>query len=859
MADVPLKLVGEFDDRRIVAGLDGLKGKLSNLEKSFKAAFAITGVVLATRQIIKLGEGVAGLQDQLQVLESLAGSAGKSIVNALIDSADGALSFRDAVQLTNTALGKLPFLAEDISGLGTLGRRLAQIWGTDTAGAIESVVKQIASGRWRELDQIAGALGISFGTFNEIQKELADSLGVSVDKITDLQVKQEAYNRILKGTADMAAPGSNPFERLRIALTDFFDAIAFKLLGGEAGKGFETLADSIKRLTERLLEIPQEKIDEFLDSLKKIAAGVATFELLRRSMDFMRLTVLSLSAINLPGMLAGWGRAFVWLQVILANVYLRMIWIAEGMADVGSRITAANVAVNLSMTTFKGWLLVIGRLTPAIILLVAAIKSWREITDSLWNSLKNLGVALAGILDWLWKLLRGLAQPILDWFGKLINVSITLSDLWKVMAGIMAVVETGLITVTSAIEGVTGAIRDLVTWLNTGTLSWSNFNTAFDRWLNRTLPAINRIRRAFGLDPISSGYGPVPGAGVIIAPSTPTVLPSPRTPAPTITAVPPGGGAGGGAGTSIIEEVNEQLEAFGRIMSDYNTRLKNLIYSERAGLITQEEFAAEKINLDKNLIDSLINLNNTLGLTDEQHQLLNVIIDNYIKSLGSLAKSTEQVEDNMKAFFQAIDDSRAEFERITEGYLEAIGILSPEKQALRGRLQTWFEGLDPEIQRALRASTDIMSAMGFEKQESVIAEGVEKIEKVLSDFVQNFANVLSRFLEDWGWSGGKKTTQDWLGLGRQLLSQPTQKWGVDIAKRFGWAVGLGGPIGALLSGAAGWTLNRLFGDKPIEIEQPLDIRIVDIETRLLNFFNFRGMSSFTYSPGFKEVFENGII
>lgn len=131
----------------------------------------------------------------------------------------------------------------------------------------------------------------------------------------------------------------------------------------------------------------------------------------------------------------------------------------------------------------------------------------------------------------------------------------------------------------------------------------------------------------------------------------------------------------------------------------------------------------------------------------------------------------------------------------------------------------------------------------------------EEIESVFDRFINNLAEVMGDFLENWGWRGGEP---DWLGLGRKAFSPLTGSWGADIAAALNLGKSFAGFFGGAISGLAGWGINRLIGEKPLEIEQPIDIRIIDIETHLLNFFNFRGMEGATYRSDFREVFESGM-
>ena len=108
-------------------------------------------------------------------------------------------------------------------------------------------------------------------------------------------------------------------------------------------------------------------------------------------------------------------------------------------------------------------------------------------------------------------------------------------------------------------------------------------------------------------------------------------------------------------------------------------------------------------------------------------------------------------------------------------------------------------------------------------------------------------------------------------LANNLLGLGGQAFGASLFGKGGFAQGgafaKGGLLGGLgpdiLSsaavGLAGFVLSKVFGgETALKIEQPVDIRIVDIETRLANFFNFRNVNPFVYSNQFKQAYEDGV-
>ena len=156
MAEVPLVLRGTFDDTKLNSGLTRLRTNLLSIKGL--AGGVLGGLVTgaAITGLFKLGQSVDDLGDSLQSLEGIAGKAGIGIAKAMRLAADGDLTFRQSVQLTTQALGKLPFLEsqQGITDLTLLARKLAPILGTDVAGAVELLSDQFSSGKCKELQKI---------------------------------------------------------------------------------------------------------------------------------------------------------------------------------------------------------------------------------------------------------------------------------------------------------------------------------------------------------------------------------------------------------------------------------------------------------------------------------------------------------------------------------------------------------------------------------------------------------------------------------------------------------------------------------------------------------------------------------
>lgn len=210
-----------------------------------------------------------------------------------------------------------------------------------------------------------------------------------------------------------------------------------------------------------------------------------------------------------------------------------------------------------------------------------------------------------------------------------------------------------------------------------------------------------------------------------------------------------------------------------------------------------------------------------------------------IKWLRELAIAAERlIEESVR-----VSDNLLNFGQVTKTALEKLrGVIAGQREPLRTKEQL--------SARELKAFGDI-----------------EKLEKVSNEFIGDLARTLGDFLAQLGKTGGKADIGGFVG---NLVGIGANALGASLFGKGGFATGglfakgafLGGLGPGLVAGAVaggvGFIANRLMGEEPLKIEQPVDIRIVDIETRLKNFFNFRNLDAFTYRSSFQLAFENGV-
>lgn len=239
MADVPLRIIGDFDASKIAKGITGIQNQVKGLGGTFKNVLGGLITAAAIQQIFRFGESIDVLSDNLETLNSIAGGTGDALVKAMSKAADGDLTYRQSVGITIGAVEKLGLKTEEqITNLTMMGRRLAGLWRTDVGGAVTMLVDLMSSGRMMALYRVVPGL-----------KAYVDSLDKSLDDITKRTL---VFNKTLELTQNLAAPGSNPFTRLKNSVADLADKMGMALFGGSGNfaNGLDAITAKVKELTD---------------------------------------------------------------------------------------------------------------------------------------------------------------------------------------------------------------------------------------------------------------------------------------------------------------------------------------------------------------------------------------------------------------------------------------------------------------------------------------------------------------------------------------------------------------------------------------------------------------------------------
>jgi len=235
---------------------------------------------------------------------------------------------------------------------------------------------------------------------------------------------------------------------------------------------------------------------------------------------------------------------------------------------------------------------------------------------------------------------------------------------------------------------------------------------------------------------------------------------------------------------------------------------------------------------------------------------------------AELAKWLRDLARNMPPVVEAFDNIRDSLIKEREARDALIEYLKEEKRLHIEKLRLQRELELSGYVDLIRGRSFVSGISGFSLTSieglmgTVVPKDLpEDMESTFDNFIRDLSGVFGDLIEQWGWTGETPGKQDMFGIAQGLLQGPTQAWGGNLASWLGVGASFGNPLGAMISGGMGFLGNLLFGggESPtIQIKQPVDIRIVDIETRLKNWFNMRGMDSFAYGSSFRSAFEKGL-
>lgn len=333
---------------------------------------------------------------------------------------------------------------------------------------------------------------------------------------------------------------------------------------------------------------------------------------------------------------------------------------------------------------------------------------------------------------------------------------------------------------------------------------------------------------------------------------------------------------GGGARRQTQQEANERLETWNRLIKDvtdaHSTYLAGIELASQ-GLADLDTVKQSYYRSIMTAVQGMTELNVQSELSADNMALYLSFLDTAIAMTDYYAKATSESITNIadyqeymskilmhyEAMGYSMEDVIAMFEKLTasgEKFTDEF-IESTTLDYMRSLIGTGMT-----ISDILKAGRDLFTSMGGEVTPLKLGEveidddALAEVEDISKAFLDELANTLGKFLANWGWQGGKP---DVMGLARNILDPGFNAIAQNLVADWNWSAGMVNPIAGLISGVAGFAINRIFGgDEPLKIQQPVDMRLVEVSANLLNIFNWRGLDPFVYSSRYRGVYENGL-
>ena len=266
-------------------------------------------MLLASFAMGVISKGIVDLVEESAKVEALEvgfNNLGRSInmssegFKKLEDATDGTMSKSELFKQANNAMMLGVVKSEDeMAALFDTAQRLGQVLGRDTANSIESIV----TGMGRQSRLMLDNLGIIVKS-ETAYKKYANTLGLNVDQLTDLQ-KKEAFNeevlaisaKMVKELGDEYLNSLSNVQRMKVATENLRVAMG------------EALAPVLKIISDSLIAISKfldtKRIKSYATAI--IGLGAAMFTLKVETL----LAAASLKALKAALITSGYGIALI--------------------------------------------------------------------------------------------------------------------------------------------------------------------------------------------------------------------------------------------------------------------------------------------------------------------------------------------------------------------------------------------------------------------------------------------------------------------------------------------------------------------------------------------------------------------
>ena len=249
--------VQEKGAARTAANLKKVETRISGIQRAAKAAGAALGVYLGVQGVRALAAAISSSIDFANALSTLEAKArdvtqtGSQMIGTIQGITTNQLSMAEAAGVAAQAVQLFGQAGADSVGqLTQIAGQAATVFGKTIPEALNIMFQGIASGRATTLRQI--------GLFIDLDKaaiDMADSLGKSVDELTEAELATSRLNSVLEAGAGAFSDldiDVNVLDRLKTSLSDLGNVFKLLLTGGSTEVGVGALAVRIENLTAAL-------------------------------------------------------------------------------------------------------------------------------------------------------------------------------------------------------------------------------------------------------------------------------------------------------------------------------------------------------------------------------------------------------------------------------------------------------------------------------------------------------------------------------------------------------------------------------------------------------------------------------
>lgn len=851
MADIPLRVKPIYDGRQLDQGLNKLQRQTQAIKQTMAAAFGAFISIQAIRGIGKAADETFKLQNAIKALDTQMTAAGYSMDNLLASLQDVTkqqVAMRDLVGATNRAVALLGTDAiPRFEELAEVAAKASSVMGTSVTQAFDDIVTGIG----RQSRMILDNLGIIVSTTTAYEN-YANSIGVATAELDDAQKKQAFLNEVVdqakRKYGDLAVE-VNPMQQLAAAWIDMGDAIASLFVGMGAGGGIEGLSRAIKGFGKSL-----ENVD-----LQAIKAGIQALLLLLSGRLIISAIALTSS---LTGGVTALALAFGQMSLVVAPVIVALYgW--------NTVIRDNKEALDKLRESFDDSLDDVNDFTREINLNRTAIDKWTEAGSATTEQLEWLKGKIKDII--------AINPSMVTELGYTIDAEGRLADAGGVVLDSLDDLSIAFDDFSTAIFR--GEVDDAIDKMNEFAEEYRSKLILFPEEFEAGYAERRAARQTIAQDPSTPLSQRLNAIGQEMADALYTKFNMALAGGLDILGV---GETAGISPERFEEEVSRMTEDIIDLLREpevgppidrtgARTGAGGRRVPTTAQAIAREELAIRIKALNDHISDTNARMQAWGGIIDDlksigatevfqrEHALSlglsqNTVTENYIESLRA------SIEDII-SFGSAIDE---------EGNI--IGLTANQYLVLNGLLDKYSDlvtnlsiATDKLAKEALAAARSLALAAEMSEKDAAATEAFNRMRKdQIADARRAPSNIESLLgglgFGDIGGGGLPSLMQLGGGIAGKYGGQGGQMFGKfasDISQVVSGNMNpyvmignfLGGFLGAIFGG----------GKEPrLEIEQPIDVNIIDIETRLMSFFNFRGMDPFTFSSSFKPVFENGL-